>query len=186
MLAVGLARGSGSFGEAEVCRLVKSLAKLRTSKSSHYLAIELGLGSWCARLAQINEVAEPDVFIVCDLIGFKSGFDFAHTAFQIVPAAEAKDFFGLVEAHTIIAAVGILDKFCAGLRKHAKDDLGHFGKGVVQAVVADIEDLSTDCTERRIENVDHGFGQILHVHKRPPLLAIENGNRAILIGPRGK
>src|SRR5262249_55054955 len=148
--------------------------------------IELRLGSRCARLAQINEIAEADVFVVCDLIGFKSGFDFAHTAFQIVLAAKAEDFFGLIETHTIVAAIGILDKFGSGLRKDAKDDLRDFGKGVVQAVIANIEDLPADRTERGIENVNNGFGQILHVDKRPPLFAIENGNGAILMRPRGE
>src|SRR5215469_786948 len=71
--------------------------------------------------------------------------------------------------------------FNARVRKHAPYDLGDVSKCMVQAIVAHVEDLPAYDAQRGVQEKNDGSGKVPDVNEWPPLLAIKDGDSAVLL-----
>lgn len=178
--SVSLARPSGSsFGILEQY-LFAQPPDMLAGKGGHYLAINILLILRSSGFCQVDEIVETDILVVDDVARIESSFDFVDAVLQGISATESQTFLDLVEIYTIIPSIRILDIFHGGPRDNTLDSGSHLGESKIQTVVANVEDLPADNTEWGIENKDHGFGEVLHVDKGPPLVSIINCDHTVL------
>src|ERR1700722_15310706 len=84
-------------------------------EGSHDFDVEFVLWADAAALLQIGSVAIKSELIIADLADGKSTLDFRDTVFETILGAEADTIAKLAERDTIIAAIGVLDIFDAGM-----------------------------------------------------------------------
>src|SRR5262249_31099874 len=82
--------------------------------------------------------------------------------------------------------VGVFDELDAGLRQMRANLFSDLSQGEIEAIVSDVEDFAADGLERRREDLDYAGGDISDVNEGPPLIAIVDGDDAILDGFGGE
>src|SRR5579871_1795189 len=155
-------------------------------EGGHDFDVEVVLGMDPATLFQEGDVAVEGAAIIADFAAFESAADFGDAAFDGVLRGKADAIADFLKRNAIVAAVGIFDVFDLGERYLRADFFGDFSEGKIQAVIADVEDFSTDGFDGSRQRLDDGFGNILHMDKGAPLAAVEDGDHAILNGLGGE
>src|SRR4051812_4797129 len=126
-------------------------------------------------------VVITQVFVVTDNLLDKGSLQVFDAVLHGVTGFESHTITDFVEVDAVIPAVGIRHLLYFRSGEHLLDDLGHALQSVVQARVAHIEYLSAHKSDRRVDRRNDSFHDITNVNERPPLLAIEDGDLAILI-----
>ena len=100
---------------------------------------------------------------------------------------EAENAADLVERYPVVTLVGDLGLDLDGRLRHVLlHELGDLDDRVVVLVRADVERALVHLLGGRLEGQDEGFGRVLHVEVRTPLLAAEHHHLAAQDGVEGQ
>src|SRR5262249_18448836 len=113
-------------------------------KGGHNQRIELILVGRAAHGLQVALVVVTEIGVINDQSLVEGVPQFLDSIAECVARPEASSVEELIKIHAVVPAVGIVYVFNANVRKCVPNDFGDLGEGMIEALVADVEDFATD------------------------------------------
>src|SRR5208282_6532296 len=120
--------------------------------------------------------------VVANQAGIIGALDLCDSVFDGISGAETQTIVGFSERYPVITAVAIFNIFNSGTGQMGADFLRNLTECEIQPVIPYVEYLATHRFDRRKQGQKYSLGNVVHVNKGTPLIAVENGNYTFLNG----